>query len=92
MIIPSTVKIGAMVYKVIVAQDWPGRDACDGELLYDAKKGNLLYIGADLSQQAKEITFIHEALHAMNSTIDHEFLDSFSEQLYQFLYDNHLLR
>lgn len=92
MIIPSKLKIGAIEFKVLVAEDWPGRYGADGECVYDKKRGNLIYIGDDLSEQAKEITLIHEALHAMNSTVDHEFLDSLAEQLYQFLYDNKLLK
>lgn len=53
-------------------------------------------INSKTSQCFKESTLIHEALHCMNTTIDeeplgHVFLDSFSEQMYQFLSDNGLL-
>lgn len=53
-------------------------------------------IDKDTCQSFKESSLIHEAGHIMNSTLDgselgHIFLDSFSEQMYQFLNDNGLL-
>jgi hypothetical protein len=91
MIIPKKVKIGGSTFKVMIVPTWEDREGCDGECVYSAELGNVIYIGSDLSQEAREITFIHEALHAMNSTINHEFLDSFAEQIYQFLHDNKLI-
>lgn len=92
--IPNQCKIGGIVYKVIVVDTWPGRQRGDhdGECFYDQEHGNVIYIGAELSHEAQEITFLHEAFHAMNATMDHEFLDSLAEQLYQFLADNGLLK
>lgn len=90
--IPSSVKIGGMVYEVRVTNDWPNHDFDDGETFYDKKVGNVIFIREDLSQEAKEITFIHEILHCINSTMNHEFLDSFAEQLYQVFSDNNLLK
>jgi hypothetical protein len=90
--IPKTVKIGAITYKVIIADDWLGSDGADGECIVSRDRGGpCIYVRADLVQEAQEITFMHEALHAMNSTMDHQFLDSLSEQIYQFLKDNHLI-
>lgn len=89
--IPSSVKIGGVTYKVVIADHWFESDGSDGEVFYDQRNGNVIYIRSDLSQEAKEVTFLHEALHCMNSCIDHNFLDSFSEQLYQFLKDNKLI-
>lgn len=90
--IPDYVKIGAVNYKVAILDDWQGRDGYDGECIYEKERGDIIYIGADLSQSAQEITLIHEALHAMNSTINHEFLDSLSEQIYAFFKENNLLK
>lgn len=47
-------------------------------------------------QSIRESAFIHEILHALNSTfgydgMEHGFLDSFAEQIYQVLKDNGLL-
>lgn len=90
--IAKRVKIGAVWYKVKIALTWPERNGADGETFYSKKEGNVIYIGADLSPQAQEITLIHEAFHAINSTIDHTFLDSFAEQTYQFLKENKLIK
>lgn len=53
-------------------------------------------IDSETSQCYKESSLIHEAFHAMNTTMDgneigHIFLDSLAEQMYQFLSDNNLL-
>lgn len=90
--LPYKVKIGGIIYKVSLKKDWEGRDGCDGQCFYDGPIGNAIYIGSDLSHEAQCATLIHEAMHAMNSTINHEFLDSFAEQIYAFLVDNKLLR
>ena len=54
-------------------------------------------ISKDLPQTHKEATLIHEIFHVMNSTIGvskvgHSLLDSLSEQFYQVLHDNKMLR
>lgn len=90
--IPKTIKIGGIVYKVIITDYWHDRGGADGEQFNTKKQGNVIYIGKDLSKEAQEVTFIHEAIHAMNTTMNHEFLDSLSEQIYQFLVDNNLLK
>jgi len=92
MVIPDKVKIGAVTYDIRIADEWPGRAESDGQCFYEKPIGHVIYIGADLTQEAQEATFIHECMHAMNSTIDHAFLDSFAEQMYQLLTDNHMLR
>lgn len=53
-------------------------------------------IDKDTCQSFKESSLIHEAGHIMNTTLDgseigHIFLDSFAEQMYQFLNENGLL-
>lgn len=92
MVIPKSVKIGGIRYSVRLEYDWQGRDGADGELFYSNSYGNTIFIGKELTRQAQETTFIHEALHAMNATVDHEFLDSLAEQLYQFFSDNKLFK
>lgn len=83
--IPKKIKIGGITYKVIITDTWPGRSDEDARRFYDVELGNTIYIASHLSQEAKEISFIHEAFHCMNSTMNHEFLDSFAEQTYAFL-------
>lgn len=86
--IPKFVKVGGINYEVRFAEEWPDHDCADGEVFNDIKIGNVIFIRESLSDEAKMITLIHEGMHAMNSTINHEFLDSFAEQMYQFLSDN----
>lgn len=83
--IPKAVKIGGINYQVILAEKWVESGGDDGQLDLET---NIIYINSKLSQEAKEVTFIHECLHAMNSTIDHVALDSLAEQLYQLIADN----
>ena len=90
--IPKQLKIGGIMYKVIIAENWFEDEGADGETFYDDKNGNTIYIRKSLTQEAKEVTLIHESLHAMNSVMNHEFLDSLAEQLYQMLQDNKLLK
>jgi hypothetical protein len=87
--IPKRLKVGAITYRVVQAKDWLDRNDADG--MVDAKT-NTIYIQSELSPAFKDVTLIHEALHCINSTMNHEFLDSLSEQLYQVFSDNNLLR
>lgn len=86
--IPKKVKIGGVWYAVKIVRDWQDSDGADGETFCTKERGNTIMIRADLTDEAKMITLIHEALHNMNSTMNHEFLDSLAEQFYQFLTDN----
>lgn len=91
--IPKSVKIGGVTFKVVEADDWTGYEGdTDGQIFYDKAHGNTIYIHSDMTPEGKSITLIHEAMHAMNSTMNHEFLDSLAQQLYQFLNDNQLLK
>jgi Zn-dependent peptidase ImmA (M78 family) len=83
--IPDKIKVGGIVYHVVLADDWLGRDGTDG-MVEDSN--NTIYINQNLSREFQAITFIHEVLHCCNSTVNHEFLDSLSEQLYQIFADN----
>jgi Zn-dependent peptidase ImmA (M78 family) len=52
----------------------------------------VIYIGAELTDEAQVVTLIHEILHVCNATMDHEFLDSLAEQLGQVFIENNLLK
>lgn len=89
--IPNKLKIGGHIVKVEIANLRP---ELDGEFNGDK---NIISISKSIPQSRKEATLIHEILHAMNATLGetstgHIFLDSLSEQLYQVLKDNHLLK
>lgn len=89
--IPSKVKIGGHIFKVVLEKfkDQQDMGSCD-------TGKNLIVIDANMPKDQKESTFIHEAMHAMNTTLSggmgHVVLDSLAEQMYQFLSDNNLLK
>ena len=89
--IPKRVKIGGHIYKIVL-KDWDEEkddDYVDG--LVSDQKGTI-ELNRNLKQTAVECTFIHEMLHCMNTTLNHELLDSLAEQIYQALHDNKLLK
>ena len=90
--IPKEVKIGGIIYEVRLANEWPNHDFDDGEMFNDKDTGNVIFIRETLSKEAQIVTLFHEILHGCNTTINHEFLDSLSEQLYQVFKDNDFLK
>lgn len=83
-------KIGGHTYSVVVKKlDMMGETDC---------KKNTIYISEDVVQSQQEATLIHEIFHAINTTFSgshnfsHALLDSLSEQFYQVLKDNKLLK
>lgn len=84
--IPNQVKIGAHDIQVEEVT-FQNEDVLVGHASYETGK---IRINKELFQTMKEATFLHEAMHIMNTTIDHTLLDSLAEQLYQFLKDNKL--
>lgn len=91
--IPKKIKIGVVWYDIIINANSEiiGGGDWDGEIRYDKKNGHKIYINAELTQEAQEATLIHEIMHGLNSTMNHEFLDSLSEQLYTVLKENKLI-
>lgn len=86
--IPKQLKIGGHIYKVILTPDGFGDSPC---ATTDYNKGEIK-INSALLPSEMEQSVIHEAMHVMNKTIYHPLLDSLSEQFYQFLKDNNLLK
>ena len=86
--LPKKVKIGAHTYEVVVTDDIFGSEEL-GKCLSITQK---ILILKGLSDTQTFSVFLHEAIHAMNTTIDHALMDSLAEQISQFLLDNKLLR
>lgn len=90
--IPKKLKIGGHSIKIVVGKVAEGD--C-GE--FDVMK-NQIIINKNLPQSQQEATLIHEIFHVLNTTFDnghnfsHSLLDSLSEQFYQVLSDNKLLK
>ena len=88
--IPKKLKIGGHIFKIDCSKELKDMD---GEC---ARDENTLRICKTLPQNQKEVTLIHEIFHALNASFDegnyHMILDSLSEQFYQVLVDNKLLK
>lgn len=91
MIIPTKLKIGAHLITIDCSQDLKGE--MFGEYLPNEDK---IRICKSLSQSQKEATLIHEVFHVINACFDEDFahalLESLSQQFYQVLIDNDLLK
>lgn len=85
--IPKQVKIGGHLVRVRESE-FSDDVFCSGLCSY---VNNEIMLNRDLGQTQKEAAFIHEAMHIMNTTIDHALLDSLAEQVYQFLKENKLI-
>lgn len=88
--IPSKLKVGGHKIKIIL------KNLPDAYGQYEFEEGTIT-IHKDSPQSIKESTLIHEILHVINATIGanqigHSLLESLSEQLYQVLSDNKLLK
>ncbi len=89
--IPKQLKIGGHIIKIDLSKEL---DGMNGQSIF---KYNTIEICKNLPQSQKESTLIHEILHYLNSTlaanqIGHALHDSISEQFYQVLVDNKLLK
>lgn len=90
--IPKKIKIGA--HLITVKMD-PSMH--EGSMGYSEYANNIICLNPKLPQSQIEATFIHEIFHFMNTTFSsnedgHRLLDSLSEQFYQVLKDNKLLK
>lgn len=89
--IPSKIRVGGHIIKVEFVDLG---DSLDG----DSNTGkNLIRIHKDLPESQKAVTFFHELFHILNSTWaetreGHIFLESLSQQLFQVLSDNKMLK
>ena len=85
---PKTLKIGAHTYDLVFAEHWEGKD--DLDLAETSHKTQTIYILKGLSHTQTFSAILHETMHVMNVTLNHELLDSLAEQISQVLLDNNL--
>jgi len=87
--LPSKVKIGAHTYTVEYIES---NDSLESE-----NSGHCDFTKGKITIQLSEVdtinfaTFLHECLHAMNNEIEHETIESLSQQLTQFLLENKIV-
>lgn len=88
--IPNKLKIGGHTVKVKIVP----MNHASGQ--WDTKD-NTIMINKDESKSQQEATLIHEIFHALNAQWDmnptmHAWMESLSQQWYQVLSDNHMLK
>ena len=96
MTIPKKIRIGGHTVKIVfgIINDDMGK----GELAETNYENNTITIDSRLARSQQESALIHEIFHLLNGTFNsssnyaHALLDSLSEQFYQVLSDNKLLR
>lgn len=86
--LPDSVKIGAHDINIVVAPHWANDEGSYGEFF---KEQQTIFLKEGLPESLLFATLLHEAMHVMNSTLDHVVLDSLAEQISQFLWENGLL-
>ena len=92
--IPKTLKIGGHIVKIVLKSPVNNGGDC-GEADFDK---NQIILDKKLTQSMKELTLIHEIFHFLNSDFhgdspwSHALLESLSQQFYQVLKDNKLLK
>lgn len=89
--IPLKLKVGGHMISVDSSKELEG---LNGEALLSK---NIINICKTLPQSQKESTLFHEIFHFLNTTVSgtplgHSLIDSLSEQFYQVLSDNNLLK
>jgi signal recognition particle receptor subunit beta len=89
--IPKTLKIGAHTYKVRVMEF---TDDANGD--QDSRTGEIRINKEDIATQ-QGASLIHEILHVCNATLSgsemgHALLEAISQQIYQVLEDNKMLK
>jgi hypothetical protein len=83
--IPKKIKSQGLWWSIKLVDDMDDLGKTD----YDKQT---IEIRSHLSKHQQEITLLHEILHTINTTLNHDTLDSFAIQLHQVLSDNNLLK
>lgn len=92
--IPASLKIGGHTYNVISTAD---EQILEGALGCLDERAGAIYLDYRAPHSIQSSSLIHEIFHAMATTLDdevlgHALIDALSEQFYQVLADNNLLK
>lgn len=88
--IPPSLKVGGHQIKVELVD--PTDPELDGACGMFIRTNNRILIDKTLSRSQLEQSLIHEIFHALNWELKEEFIESFSQQIYQVFKDNNLLK
>ncbi len=82
----KTVKIGAIEYKVVLADKIDDGES-HGQIDYEKET---IEIDKNLPQKSRERTLLHEIIHGINTSLDEESVDYLAGALHQVLEENKL--
>lgn len=83
---PKRLKIGGQWINLVISDDVPG----ENNGFWDSRKATI-WIYKTMPETEKEVTLIHEILHAMNNEIPHREIEALAQGLYQVIKDNGLV-
>lgn len=85
---PTRLKIGGHIWKI----DYVGKSSLsdDSPCGHIDRETGIITINKHLTNSCKQVTLLHEIIHAINFELNEELTDSLAEQLYQVLKDNKL--
>lgn len=86
---PIKLKIGGHEYNVILSPKCANSDEHISEGNVNSDSG-IITIENTLMESEKERCLIHEIFHVLNNELNHELIESLSQQWYQVLKDNNL--
>ena len=101
--LPSQIKIGTQVFKVVSRSNKEDGMLNDGNFGYTLDSASLIVVDASISPSKQRVTFVHEMLHAINMTLgggtrpskdaefeewEHHFIGIYEESLLMVLRDN----
>ena len=89
--IPSHIRVGAAMYKIVINKDKLIEDGSDG---YCNPADSVLVINSEVGPQRKWQVLVHELLHAIevqyNIKLNHRKINQLESALYQLLKDNRI--
>jgi len=92
--IPDKVKIGGKSYEIIIQN--LRKETASGEFSMLQPAVQRIWISNEMTQEQQEVSFFHEIIEAIKFDNDlestHQTLQTLTEQLYQVLKDNNLLK
>jgi len=81
--IPKELKVGGHTIKIEQVKELAAMG-------YWISRENKIQLDQDLAPSQKQVTLLHEILHAINNELDHDKVELYAEAIYQVIVDNKL--
>ena len=79
MMLPDEIKIGSTTWRIFFVSD----EALSGSCGDSNRKTQTIRINREMPQEAQEVTFFHEALHAVCTELNHPLVETLGVLLHQ---------